>query len=130
MRFSDFFFYSSDFDDIVQQVNSDLTILLTQVVNSQFHDRTKGLGLDYLENEVVTIEEFIALKLNIINALISYNDSVNEDKKIIVSQDWIEADLQVDQNGLPAVRISVMYVLKKMIKENAEIQKLELVVGV
>ena len=62
-------------DTLIDEIKAELLIVITSAVNSQFFDRTKGVGVNNLENEMISVEELIILKVHLLLAISDYSSA-------------------------------------------------------
>lgn len=88
--------YGASRDTLVAEIKAELLLMLVGILNSQFFDRTKGVGIKNLENEMISLQELTVLSIQIVQAFAEYSESVGYERKIVVSQDWVLLDLNTE----------------------------------
>lgn len=88
----DFANYGEDEDLIATEVKRDVTRLLQTVLQSRFFNRSEGAGIETLENEKLSETDFALYKFQIVNGLLTYNNTVTAERQIAVSQDLISIE--------------------------------------
>lgn len=88
--------YGTDRDTIVAEIKSELLLKITNLIETQFYDRTQGSGLNNLENEMISEDQLILLGTQIVMAVADYSATVGDDRKVITSQNWVTAEQSSD----------------------------------
>lgn len=88
--------YGTDRDTIVAEIKSELLLKITNLIETQFYDRTQGSGLNNLENEMISEDQLILLGTQIVTAVADYSATVGDDRKVITSQNWVSAEQSND----------------------------------
>jgi|JI9StandDraft_1071089.scaffolds.fasta_scaffold152900_2 hypothetical protein len=112
--------YGASRDTLVAEIKAELLLMLVGILNSQFFDRTKGVGIKNLENEMISLQELTVLSIQIVQAFAEYSESVGYERKVVVSQDWVLLDLNTDGELI----ISCYFILLSDVETNAEVQAL------
>ncbi len=112
--------YGASRDTLIAEIKAELLLMLVGILNSQFYDRTKGVGIKNLENEMISLQELTVLSIQIVQSFAEYSEAVSYDRKIVISQDWVLLDLNTDGELI----ISCYFILLSDIEANAEVQAL------
>ena len=112
--------YGASRDTLIAEIKAELLLMLVGILNSQFYDRTKGVGIKNLENEMISLQELTVLSIQIVQSFAEYSEAVSYDRKIVISQDWVLLDLNTDGELI----ISCYFILLSDIEANAEVKAL------
>lgn len=88
----DFADYGDSEDRLEAEVKRDVQRTLETALQSRFFARTEGAGIESIENEKLSEVDFALFKFQIVNGLLSYNETATAEKQIIVSQDFIDIE--------------------------------------
>lgn len=101
--------YGDTTDLYDKEIRTDLLREIVMTTQSATYSRSSGIGIDMYENESVSENTKIILRLEIMAAVDRYNSKVLADKQIITSQDLIDFDSD-DQGTL---YINIFYMQNK-----------------
>jgi hypothetical protein len=90
--------YGESRDTLVAEIKAELLLRITNLLESQFFDRTQGGGLDNLENEMISEEQLIVLGTQLVTTVADYSAGVPDERKVITSQNWITIELDTSGN--------------------------------
>lgn len=90
--------YGESRDTLVAEIKAELLLRITNLLESQFFDRTQGGGLDNLENEMISEEQLIVLGTQLVTTVADYSAGVPDERKVITSQNWINIELDTSGN--------------------------------
>ena len=106
--------YGTDRDTIVAEIKSELLLKITNLIETQFYDRTQGSGLNNLENEMISEDQLILLGTQIVMAVADYSATVGDDRKVITSQNWVSTE----QSNDGVLLIQIYFLLFTDLRDN------------
>jgi hypothetical protein len=81
--------YGENQNTILDEIRKDLRMFLSRNLGSQFFGRSAGAGLADLENEPSNEIMSIIKRVQIVETILSYNNTVPGEKQVLVSQETV-----------------------------------------
>lgn len=92
-----------------KEIREDLLREIVMTTQSAPYSRASGIGIDMYENESISENTKIILRLEIMSAVDRYNNKVLPEKQVIISQEMIDFDNDLEGNFF----INIFYIQNK-----------------
>lgn len=86
--------YGESEDTISQEIKTGVTQAVRTAVRSVDFSRAEGVGIEGLENEINSVVQFVLYRAQITRGIQAYNFTVDDDHKVVISQELIDISTQ------------------------------------
>lgn len=73
-----------------EEIRADIIKAIKQAVTSTMFNRSDGSGIEFIENEVISVEAFIIMSHQVATNIANYNASAELKRQVAFSQEFIE----------------------------------------